>query len=41
MINFSIANRTAAVDPGIEKTAVPLRTPAVARDNMAAAPISW
>ena len=37
-MSFSQAKRTAAGDPGVEKTTLPLHTPAVARDNIAAAP---
>lgn len=40
MISRSIASRTAAVEPGIKKTAVPSTMPAQARLSIAAAPIS-
>ena len=38
--SFSIASRTAALEPGIETITVPRATPAVARLIIAAAPIS-
>ena len=40
-MSFSQASRTAAVDPGTEKTARPCHAPATARESMAALPISW
>ena len=40
MISRSMASRTAAVEPGIKKTAVPPTMPAQARLSIAAAPIS-
>ena len=39
-ISFSIARRQAAVEPGIENTAIVPTRPATARDSIAAAPIS-
>ncbi len=39
-MSFSQASRTAAVEPGMEKSAQPRHTPATARDIMAALPIS-
>jgi len=40
-INFSIANRTAFSEPGVENSTRPLMMPAVARLIMAGEPISW